>query len=62
MRSKYDVDVRMVANSYGGGGHKNAAGFTVTGKLADVKPQIIQRLIAAIAEGLETRPERKPEE
>jgi hypothetical protein len=34
----------------------------VTGKLADVKPQIIQRLIAAIAEGLETRPERKPEE
>jgi phosphoesterase RecJ-like protein len=62
MRSKYDVDVRMVANSYGGGGHKNAAGFTVTGKLADVKPQIIQRLTAAIAEGLETRPERKPEE
>src|SRR5919108_2756527 len=29
MRSKYDVDVRVVANEYGGGGHKNAAGFTV---------------------------------
>jgi len=29
MRSKYDVDVRAVANQYGGGGHKNAAGFSV---------------------------------
>ena len=34
MRSKgYDVDVRMVASEYGGGGHKNAAGFTVPGSL-----------------------------
>ena len=31
MRSKYDVDVRLVANAFGGGGHKNAAGFTVDG-------------------------------
>ena len=31
MRSKYDVDVRAVASAYGGGGHKNAAGFTVAG-------------------------------
>src|SRR5687767_4942815 len=30
MRSKYDVDVRRVASTFGGGGHKNAAGFTVT--------------------------------
>ena len=37
MRSKYDVDVRRVANEFGGGGHKNAAGFTVTGALADVR-------------------------
>ena len=29
MRSKYDVDVRSVAGQFGGGGHKNAAGFTV---------------------------------
>ncbi len=33
MRSKYDVDVRAVANAYGGGGHKNAAGFTAPGRL-----------------------------
>jgi len=56
MRSKYDVDVRRVANEFGGGGHKNAAGFTVTGTLADLEPKICERLVAAIAEGLESRP------
>ena len=56
MRSKYDVDVRRVANEYGGGGHKNAAGFTISGALSDVRPQILERLTAAIAEGLLTRP------
>jgi phosphoesterase RecJ-like protein len=56
MRSKYDVDVRQVASHYGGGGHKNAAGFTVSGALDEVRPQIIQRLTAAIAEGIQTRP------
>jgi bifunctional oligoribonuclease and PAP phosphatase NrnA len=56
MRSKYDVDVRSVAVLYGGGGHKNAAGFTVTGTLDTLKPEILGRLSHAIAEGLETRP------
>jgi nanoRNase/pAp phosphatase (c-di-AMP/oligoRNAs hydrolase) len=45
-----------VANEFGGGGHKNAAGFTVTGALADLEPRISGRLVAAIAEGLESRP------
>jgi phosphoesterase RecJ-like protein len=57
MRSKYDVDVRLVANAYGGGGHKNASGFTVAGPLLDVKPVIIQRIVRAINDGLQTRPE-----
>jgi bifunctional oligoribonuclease and PAP phosphatase NrnA len=57
MRSKYDVDVRLVANEYGGGGHKNAAGFTVSGSLSVVKPKIIERLSRAIDEGLQLRPE-----
>jgi phosphoesterase RecJ-like protein len=56
MRSKYDVDVRQVAASFGGGGHKNAAGFTVTGSVADVRPRILDLLVAAIAQGLESRP------
>jgi bifunctional oligoribonuclease and PAP phosphatase NrnA len=56
MRSKYDVDVRQVAAAFGGGGHKNAAGFTVTGSLADVRPQIVDLLVKAIAHGLQSRP------
>ena len=56
MRSKYDVDVRSVANVFGGGGHKNAAGFTVDGPVADVRPKIIALIERAIAEGLQSRP------
>lgn len=56
MRSKYDVDVRNVAAHYGGGGHKNAAGFTVHGPLDGVRDAILQDLVEAIAAGLESRP------
>lgn len=56
MRSKYDVDVRRVANEFGGGGHKNAAGFTVSGPLNDIRAGIVDRLVHAIADGLQTRP------
>jgi phosphoesterase RecJ-like protein len=56
MRSKYDVDVRQVAGAFGGGGHKNAAGFTVTGSLDEVRPPIIELLVQAIAHGLQSRP------
>ena len=56
MRSKYDVDVRQVASEFGGGGHKNAAGFTVAGALADVREGIVERIVRAIAQGLESRP------
>jgi phosphoesterase RecJ-like protein len=56
MRSKYDVDVRRIASAYGGGGHKNAAGFTVLESLDVAKPKIIELLKGAIAEGLQTRP------
>jgi phosphoesterase RecJ-like protein len=56
MRSKYDVDVRLVANQFGGGGHKNAAGFTVDGPLDRVRQHIVEQVVNAIAEGLQTRP------
>jgi len=56
MRSKYDVDVRVVASEFGGGGHKNAAGFTVPGPLADARRRIVARLVQAVDRGLETRP------
>ena len=56
MRSKYDVDVRQVAGAFGGGGHKNAAGFTVTGSLDEVRPRIVELIVQAIADGLQSRP------
>jgi phosphoesterase RecJ-like protein len=56
MRSKYDVDVRRIANMFGGGGHKNAAGFTVTEPLQDVRPRIVALLADEIEQGLQTRP------
>ena len=56
MRSKYDVDVRQVAAAFGGGGHKNAAGFTIAGSLDQVRPKIVELLVGAIAQGLESRP------
>ena len=57
MRSKYDVDVRVVANAFGGGGHKNAAGFTVTTPLDEVRGAILERVRQAIAEGLRVKRE-----
>jgi len=34
MRSKGDIDIGSLAKEFGGGGHKNAAGFTITGSIA----------------------------
>jgi len=56
MRSKYDVDVRAVAGQFGGGGHKNASGFTVTEPLNQVRPRIIQLIVDAVERGLKSRP------
>jgi nanoRNase/pAp phosphatase (c-di-AMP/oligoRNAs hydrolase) len=48
--------VRQVAGVFGGGGHKNAAGFTATGSLDEARPRIIALLVEAIARGLQSRP------
>ena len=55
LRSKYDVDVRSVAVTHGGGGHKNAAGFTLQGPIDAVKPGVIKEIQDAIALGMQTR-------
>lgn len=57
LRSKYDVDVRAVASRHGGGGHKNAAGFTLRGPIAEVRPAVIAQLEDAIALGMKSRPQ-----
>jgi phosphoesterase RecJ-like protein len=48
-RSKGRVDVSAVAALFGGGGHRNAAGCTVTGALADVKKRVLEALAAVLS-------------
>jgi phosphoesterase RecJ-like protein len=58
MRSKYDVDVRSVATRYGGGGHTNAAGFTVAGLVKDVRSPILEQLAVEIERATQKREEQ----
>ncbi|MCX7913394.1 MAG: bifunctional oligoribonuclease/PAP phosphatase NrnA [Thermodesulfovibrionales bacterium] len=40
LRSKQDLDVSKIAKDFGGGGHKNAAGFRIKGDLIPLKEKI----------------------
>lgn len=44
IRSKDAIDVANVAESFGGGGHRNASGCTIQGPLATVTASILERL------------------
>lgn len=48
-RSKGRVDVSAVAGRFGGGGHRNAAGCTILGTLADVKRKVLEALAAVMS-------------
>jgi phosphoesterase RecJ-like protein len=48
LRSKDDVDVRAVALKFGGGGHKNASGFTTHGSVADVHRAVLEHVAQAL--------------
>ena len=50
LRSKDAVDVRRVAVSFGGGGHRNASGFTVTHPTPETRDQVIAGVATAIAD------------
>lgn len=41
LRSKGKVNVAKIAELYGGGGHKNAAGFRISGSLKSVKEKLL---------------------
>jgi phosphoesterase RecJ-like protein len=43
-RSKGDIDVSTVAQSFGGGGHVNAAGCNIQGNLEEVKNKVVNAL------------------
>jgi phosphoesterase RecJ-like protein len=47
LRSKGDIDVRAVAQRWGGGGHKNAAGCSITGPVADVRAALVDALASS---------------
>ena len=49
MRSKGEIDIGAVAKEYGGGGHKNAAGCTVTGAIDALQKVFVEKLETAIA-------------
>lgn len=47
LRSRSEVDVSAVAQSFGGGGHTKAAGFSVDGEAEQVITRVKERLAAA---------------
>jgi bifunctional oligoribonuclease and PAP phosphatase NrnA len=53
LRSKGRIDVGDVAKQFGGGGHKNASGCTITGSLASVRQQILPLVQSAIERALD---------
>ena len=48
MRSKGDVDIGAVAKEFGGGGHKNAAGCSVSGPIEALKTMFSEKIRNAI--------------
>lgn len=50
LRSKGGVDMAAFASEWGGGGHTNAAGFTVAEGLEQLKPKVVKKLIALLHE------------
>jgi len=49
LRGKGDVDVQRIAAKFGGGGHPNAAGFTVPGALDAVTRTVLVAVAEAVA-------------
>jgi phosphoesterase RecJ-like protein len=48
LRSKDDIDVRQVAVLWHGGGHKNAAGCTMTGTLEEAKAALLREMAGVL--------------
>ena len=47
LRSKGDVNVAQIAALFGGGGHKNAAGFIIKGSLEAAKEKLLHQITGA---------------
>jgi phosphoesterase RecJ-like protein len=53
LRSVDEINIEKVAASYGGGGHKNAAGCIAKGDLVTVKAELLKRLPAVFLSALQ---------
>ncbi len=50
LRSRADVDVQSVARTFGGGGHRNAAGCTIQGSLAEARRALLAAALLPVVE------------
>jgi phosphoesterase RecJ-like protein len=48
LRSKGNIDIGSIAKEFGGGGHRNAAGLTVTGRIEQLQKTLIEKIERAI--------------
>lgn len=48
LRSKGNIDIGSIAKEFGGGGHKNAAGCTVTGSIEQLQQTLVGKIEDAI--------------
>jgi phosphoesterase RecJ-like protein len=48
MRSKGEVDIGAIAREFGGGGHKNAAGCTVSGTIDVLRQTLVKKIEDAV--------------
>jgi phosphoesterase RecJ-like protein len=48
LRSKDEINVATIASYFGGGGHRNAAGFRIKGSLEDVKKIILEKIFRCL--------------
>jgi phosphoesterase RecJ-like protein len=48
LRSKGDVNVARIAEQFGGGGHRNAAGCTLTGDWDEIEKKLVPLLREAV--------------
>lgn len=47
-RSQGRIDVNKIANFFGGGGHKNASGCTIHGKIGEVRKRVLKKIDEAL--------------
>jgi phosphoesterase RecJ-like protein len=49
LRARPPIDVASVAQQFGGGGHRQAAGCTIAGSLANAEERVLAALRVAVA-------------